>query len=140
MESIVAKCTVAHRSTVQLDAPNKASIGLNISEEDAKDFEVGKSYAVSFEETEPEEEENEEDAVVGRPGNRPQTMHASNTLRQGAENVVGPQGVGGIPERGLAANPAERLEQPNIPSQPGNPAQPGQKPSIGNTQVNPPRP
>jgi len=139
MESIVAKCTVAHRSTVQLDAPNKASIGLNISEEDAKDFEVGKSYAVSFEETEPEDDEDE---VVGRPerGDRPKTMHASNTLRQGSENVVGQQGVEAVPGRGLAANPAERLEQPNIPSQPGNPAQPGQKPSIGNTQVNPPRP
>jgi hypothetical protein len=123
MKPIVAKCTVAHRSTVQLDAAGKASIGLNISEEDAKDFEVGKSYAVSFEETEPEEED--EDETVGKP----RVMHTDNVV------VAGGQGA---PPRGSAANPAEILEQPaGVPSQPGTP---GHRPPIGNTQVNPPRP
>lgn len=143
MEPIIAKCTVAHRTTVQLDAAGKASIGLNIPEEDAQEFEVGKNYAVSFEET---EEEEDEDEVVGRPDqglperpSRPDQGLPESPSRPNQDLPEGPDRPNqDLPQRagkpkvmhtenvtgGLAANPAEKLEQPNV----------------GNKQVNPPRP
>jgi len=108
MEPLTVKCTVAHRTNVQFETADKASVGLVLPEEEVSEYEVGKKYKLEIGTEEVEEEEEDED-VVGRPerGNNPKTMHKGNVVK------------------GSAAVPAEKGELPPIgKGSPVNPPRP----------------